>query len=134
MVGIQLQECIPVGCVLPATVAGGSPPGIPREQAPQDHSPPGPCTLRDHAPLGTMHQPCGQTDACKHITSPQTSLVLLLYSVVTCKAGFYLNNEQCEECPIGFYKQLEGNSNCTSCPENATTEALGAVVEKQCGE
>ena len=57
-----------------------------------------------------------------------------VYNVVTCQAGFYLNNGQCEECPIGFYKPIDGNTNCTSCPENTTTEAVGAVVEKQCSE
>ena len=91
---LEEQECIPVGCVPPAAVAVGGVstrhpplgPGTP----PGPCTPPEPCTSRDHAPPGTMHPldhaplgpctppragtPCGQTDACKHITLPQTSL------------------------------------------------------------
>ena len=55
-------------------------------------------------------------------------------SIVTCKAGFYLNNGQCDECAIGSYKPLEGNTECTSCPDNTTTEGMGAIVEQQCGK
>ena len=57
-----LQDCIPVGCVPPASVAvpggWGSPPGTPSEEAPR---------RKRHPPVNRM------TNRCKNITLPQTS-------------------------------------------------------------
>ena len=77
------QECIPVGCVLPAAVAVGlSPPGTPpkkqtppldqathQEQTPQTRHPNPTSRTRQPPPP----PPRGQTHACKHITLPQIS-------------------------------------------------------------
>ena len=89
---LERQECIPVGCVPPATVAVGGvvstrhphgtrPPWdqTPQDQTPQDQAPP-----RNRHPLGASTPPGagnppgagttrGQTHTCKHITLPQTS-------------------------------------------------------------
>ena len=96
---IKRQECIPEGYVPPTAVAIGGvstrhPPGPctpqdhapPRAIHPPDHAPPRTtCPTGPYTPPGTMHPPpdnappgpctapCGQTQACKHITLPQTS-------------------------------------------------------------
>ena len=44
------QECIPVGCVPPAAVAGAG--SLHQPPPPLDHAPPGPGTPLDHAPPG----------------------------------------------------------------------------------
>ena len=96
------QECIPVGCVLPAAVAiwgalhqaplgpGTPPPRTrpprirhppsgtrhpPEPGTPLGPDPPGTRDPRDQAPPGTRHPPCGQTHTCKHIILPQTSFM-----------------------------------------------------------
>ena len=79
------QECIPVGCVPPQTVAVGglhqAPPQTrlpqsrhpPRTRSPKGRHPPPP----EQAPPRSRHPPragtpCGQTHTCRHITLPQT--------------------------------------------------------------
>ena len=47
-------------------------------------------------------------------------------------SGSDLSGTLCEKCPVGSYKPLEGNTNCTSCPEGTTTERTGALVDEQC--
>ena len=70
------QECIPVGCIPPASVAVG---GISTRHPPRTRHPPdqAPLPPRTRHPLGTRHPldqaPPGQTHTCKHITLPQTS-------------------------------------------------------------
>ena len=76
------QECIPVGCVLPAAVAiqGGLYQATPRDQAPPwNQAPHAPGIPQDRNPARnrctprTRQPPCGQTHTCKHIALPQTS-------------------------------------------------------------
>ena len=93
------QECIPVGCVLPAAVAvqGGLHQVPPRPSTPQDQTPsptrnppPGTRLPQNQAspktrspwdqtppptrhPSGTRHPPVDR-HTCKHITLPQTSV------------------------------------------------------------
>ena len=72
---ITKQECIPEGCVQPAVVAGGDPPGpgTPQSRHPPEQAPPRagsplvPDSPRDQAPLPMDRI----TDACENITLPQ---------------------------------------------------------------
>ena len=61
------QECIPVGCLPPASVAvsgGVYPVGLTRGCLPRGLPREGVC------PVGVCHTPCGQRDACENITFP----------------------------------------------------------------
>ncbi|KAL3876990.1 hypothetical protein ACJMK2_034757 [Sinanodonta woodiana] len=53
---------------------------------------------------------------------------------VNCQPGTYQNNTSgsCELCPFGYYTAIEKQLNCSKCPENQTTESLGATSEIDC--
>ena len=83
------QECIPVGCVLPASVAV-SPAGMsPAMHAPLPCIPPQPCMppFTMHTPLHYAYPPEQNflTHACESITFPQ----LLLWAVINKKNNYF---------------------------------------------
>lgn len=51
-----------------------------------------------------------------------------------CPAGTYSDTglEPCARCPINFYQQEEGKTNCTECPLNQRTERAGAKAVGAC--
>ena len=46
------------------------------------------------------------------------ALMNIYFPAVTCEPGYGGNGTVCEPCAKGFYKPLDGNTDCISCPEN----------------
>ena len=55
-------------------------------------------------------------------------------STVFCEPGKFLTDESvCEDCFLGYYKDVHGNGACIACPNVATTTAdTGSTSEAQC--
>ncbi|XP_047133368.1 uncharacterized protein LOC100208285 isoform X1 [Hydra vulgaris] len=51
---------------------------------------------------------------------------------VKCLFGAYLENNECKDCPIGFYKETAGFEKCQPCALGLTTKKTGAVTKDQC--
>ena len=54
--------------------------------------------------------------------------------LANCDAGFFspTNSLPCFPCPVGTYKDTVGNSNCTLCIPDLTTEGSGSTSPSQC--
>ena len=65
-------------------------------------------------------------------------LIILIYlkkcSLAPCRPGHFQNEGHCKPCPERFYKDTEGNTNCTSCVTGTTTETSGAVSHYYCSK
>ena len=55
---------------------------------------------------------------------------LLILSV--CDAG--RTGDNCDPCPLHFYKEAPGPQNCTSCPADSSTKSIGTTNSSECGE
>ena len=54
-------------------------------------------------------------------------------SVANCPAGLYsTENETCDECPLGTYQPVQGQTECIPCGANLTTAFNGTVEEVDC--
>ncbi|KAK6170352.1 hypothetical protein SNE40_018764 [Patella caerulea] len=51
---------------------------------------------------------------------------------VNCPAGYYLEGNECVQCDIGQYNDLEKQTSCKSCPDGHTTSALGSTNISDC--
>ncbi|XP_060566250.1 sushi, von Willebrand factor type A, EGF and pentraxin domain-containing protein 1-like, partial [Ruditapes philippinarum] len=51
-----------------------------------------------------------------------------------CPVGYLLNStsNQCEQCPVGQYKDVESESTCKSCPSGYTTQESGSKSQTEC--
>ncbi|KAL5015276.1 hypothetical protein ScPMuIL_009546 [Solemya velum] len=59
----------------------------------------------------------------------------LLCEEETCDAGNYPDPEgNCVECDIGYYKEEQGNWNCSMCPKGLTTLGTGATSAEKCNQ
>ena len=50
-----------------------------------------------------------------------------------CRMGSFLNHSGvCEQCPLGFYQDEDGKSDCKICPAGEVSNKVGSVSCKQC--
>lgn len=65
--------------------------------------------------------------------SPST---FLSFSSVNCPSGSYSTQingvTECKLCPIGEYKDTDGNQTCTPCPANKSTYSEGSIHVNDC--
>ena len=54
--------------------------------------------------------------------------------LVDCTEGTFYNNltQSCTACPIGQYQNKTGQSECTPCGRNLTTESIGSQSSSDC--
>lgn len=59
---------------------------------------------------------------------------IIFIFLVKCSRGWYLNEStrSCEKCPLNTYNDQEGNGECTDCPDNTITGAIGAIMQSDC--
>ncbi|XP_046561005.1 uncharacterized protein LOC124270025 [Haliotis rubra] len=81
------------------------------------------------SPLGMMpleEQPlCGEGS-----TKPRVSEE----GCVPCPTGSYYTDELCELCPVGYYQDTTGSTDCKQCPIGFSTLKEGSFNETQCFE
>ena len=51
-----------------------------------------------------------------------------------CPRGSYGDGTECTLCSLGEYQELEGQTECMSCPEGFTTEDIGSSSNTDCIE
>ncbi|XP_055899000.1 sushi, von Willebrand factor type A, EGF and pentraxin domain-containing protein 1-like isoform X2 [Biomphalaria glabrata] len=97
--------------------------------------------LDDHrkcskCPSGTYNNETGRTICApcpKNMTTSGTgSTNISECSVDLCHAGQEYVNGSCHYCKVGFYKEAEGNEDCTKCPDNITTLGLASTSRTFC--
>ncbi|KAI8779756.1 laminin subunit alpha isoform X3 [Biomphalaria glabrata] len=49
-----------------------------------------------------------------------------------CGPGQEYKNNNCSECNMGFYKEEEGNGDCTECPDHKTTSGQASTSRSSC--
>lgn len=60
--------------------------------------------------------------------------LLFFLHIVECPAGTHYSTslQTCLQCPKGHYQPLEGQPECLQCPDETTTEQIGAKYVEEC--
>jgi hypothetical protein len=88
------------------------------------------CDPHFYGAKGTVCTACPSNQVRTDFINADTTLADCL-----CSPGFEPNpgaEHLCRQCPIGKYKPLAGDHNCTTCPATLTTETLGNTSAAAC--
>ena len=65
--------------------------------------------------------------SCKH-----KLMTLFMFLIVACPSGTYGAGGYCIPCPVGTYQPVEGEKQCTKCPDGKTTAVHGTELKRDC--
>ena len=88
------------------------------------------CDVHFYGIVGTACAACPSNQVRPEFIYANTTLAACL-----CAPGFEPDpaaKNLCRQCPIGTYKQLAGDDNCTDCPDIETTELPGNLLPSAC--
>ena len=51
-------------------------------------------------------------------------IIINLFFIVLCSSGTFYDPavQECVDCPVGYYQEQEGQTQCEKCPEGTSTE------------
>ncbi|KAK3091097.1 hypothetical protein FSP39_017083 [Pinctada imbricata] len=90
-----------------------------------------PCAVRFYKVARGNQDDCVKCDA-GFTTAAEASTMKSQCDQPYCVPGKFELGGVCTDCPVGYYKSMEGNDNCTACPNNATTSTTGSTSESDC--
>ncbi|XP_076471369.1 uncharacterized protein LOC143301165 [Babylonia areolata] len=73
-------------------------------------------------------------DGCPNGTKFHQRVTNTKASCVGCSRGHYLADEECEECPLGHFTELDNATSCTACPPGFSTLATASGSSDDCQE
>ena len=50
----------------------------------------------------------------------------------SCLPGMYFVDDDCKNCPVGFYQEEAGQFSCKACPVSQTTAKVGQISKDSC--